>query len=359
MYQLNPGSWISPLLMIVGSVTILLAVAMALVQKDFKRLLSYHAISQVGYMVLGIGTALPIGIVGGIFHMINHAMYKSCLFLTGGAVEKQTGTTDLAKLGGIGRKMPVTFICFIIAAAAISGVPPLNGFFSKEMVYDASLERNVLFYVAALLGSFLTAASFLKLGHSAFLGKRDPSNDRVKEAPLSMLVPMVVIAGMCVLFGVCNWLPLNNLVEPVVRQAGRMGSATTFAGWPLSTMLVVLTCVSLIGALVNHVIGAKLTGSGLHAVDHVQYAPGLGTIYDKAGKRWFDPYDIGLTIVGGIAFVAWKIDRAIDWLYDGLTVFVTYTLGKGVRMAHTGNYALYILWAVVGAAAVLIYLAAA
>ena len=91
LFTLVPGSWVSVVLMIVGAVTIILAVMMALVQKDYKRLLSYHAISQVGYMVLGIGTALPIGIVGGLFHMVNHAMYKSCLFLTGGAVEKQAG----------------------------------------------------------------------------------------------------------------------------------------------------------------------------------------------------------------------------------------------------------------------------
>ena len=90
--------------MIIGSITILVAVMMALVQKDYKRLLSYHAISQVGYMVLGIGTCLPIGIVGGLFHMINHALYKSCLFLTGGSVEKQAGTTSLEKLGGLAGK---------------------------------------------------------------------------------------------------------------------------------------------------------------------------------------------------------------------------------------------------------------
>ncbi len=141
--------------MIIGAATILFAVMMALIQKDFKKLLSYHAISQVGYMILGIGTGLPAGIVGGLFHMINHAMYKSCLFLTGGSVEKQAGTTDLKKLGGIGRLMPVTFICFIIAAAAISGVPPLNGFFSKELVYDGALERHWIFYAAALSAHFL------------------------------------------------------------------------------------------------------------------------------------------------------------------------------------------------------------
>ena len=176
MFKLDAGSWISTLLMAIGAITILLAVMMALVQKDYKRLLSYHAVSQVGYMILGIGTCLPIGIVGGLFHMINNALYKSCLFLTGGSVEKQTGTTDLAKLGGIWVKMPVTFLCFVITAVSISGVPPFNGFFSKELIYDAALERGTVFYLAAILGTFLTAASFLKLGHAAFLGKISESN---------------------------------------------------------------------------------------------------------------------------------------------------------------------------------------
>ncbi|MFA6079238.1 MAG: proton-conducting transporter membrane subunit, partial [Candidatus Omnitrophota bacterium] len=124
MFKLEHNSWVSTMLMTIGAITIIAAVMMALVQKDYKRLLSYHAISQVGYMILGIGTLVPAGIVGGLFHMINNALYKSCLFLTGGSVEKQTGTTDLAKLGGLGKKMPVTFICYLITAAAISGVPP-------------------------------------------------------------------------------------------------------------------------------------------------------------------------------------------------------------------------------------------
>ena len=91
---LDSHSWVSLMLMIIGCVTIVAAVMMALVQKDYKRLLSYHAISQVGYMILGIGTCLPVGIIGGLFHMINNALYKSCLFLTGGAVERQAGTTN-------------------------------------------------------------------------------------------------------------------------------------------------------------------------------------------------------------------------------------------------------------------------
>ena len=139
LFELTPQSWLSTMLMVIGSTTILLAVLMALVQKDYKRLLSFHAISQVGYMILGIGTAVPIGIVGGLFHMINHAMYKSCLFLTGGAVERQAGSTDLASLGGIGRKMPVTFACFIVAAASISGVPRLMASSQRSLYTTAHL----------------------------------------------------------------------------------------------------------------------------------------------------------------------------------------------------------------------------
>ena len=200
MFKLSAGSALSTVLMWVGIVTIILAVMMALIQKNYKRLLSYHAISQVGYMILGIGTAIPAGIVGGLFHMINHAIYKSGLFLTSGAVEKQVNTTNLEELGGLGRKMPITFICFIITAASISGVPPFNGFFSKELVYDAALERGLLFYLAAIAGSFFTAASFLKLGHSAFLGAPSESSAKAREVKWQMLLPMVIISGFCVMF---------------------------------------------------------------------------------------------------------------------------------------------------------------
>src|SRR4030042_5389712 len=113
---------------------------MSLIQHDLKRLLGYHAVSQVGYMVLGIGTGNPIGIAGGLFHMLNHAIYKSCLFLSGGSVEKKAGTTELDKLGGFAKIMPITFVTFVIASLAISGVPPFNGFASKWMIYQGIIE---------------------------------------------------------------------------------------------------------------------------------------------------------------------------------------------------------------------------
>ncbi|MBU4198903.1 MAG: NADH-quinone oxidoreductase subunit L [Verrucomicrobia bacterium] len=352
IFVLTPLSWLSPLLMIIGSITILLAVMMALIQKDYKRLLSFHAISQVGYMILGIGTAVPVGIVGGLFHMINNVIYKSGLFLTGGAVEKQAGATDLAKLGGLGTRMPVTFLCFIILAASISGVPPFNGFFSKELVYDGALEAGRTwhvgwtFYAAALLGSFFTAASFLKLGHAAFLGKPNTDPAKVREAPMTMLIPMIIITALCILFGVWNALPLERLIQPILGEHRLEGH--TFAGWPASMTLVILTVVVLVGAFLNHLWGAKRSGSGLGAADHIHYAPGLHPLYDRAERRLFDPYEIGLKITNGIARIAWGIDRGIDYLYDTAAVKITYALTNGIRKAHTGSLFAYLSWSLAG-----------
>jgi NADH-quinone oxidoreductase subunit L len=357
LFLLHPDSGVSMLLMVIGAVTILLAVMMALIQKDYKRLLSYHAISQVGYMILGIGTAVPVGIVGGLFHMINHALYKSCLFLTGGSVEKQAGTTDLAKLGGIGRAMPVTFVCFIITACAISGVPPLNGFFSKELVYDGALERGWIFYAAALLGSFFTAASFLKLGHAAFLGKASDANRKVKEAPWAMLVPMITIASLCVFFGIFNALPLNNLIQPILGEHRLEGHH--FAGWPHNTFLVVMTVVVIAGAVLNHWFGVKAKGSGLKAVDHIHYAPVLSGIYDKAEKRFFDPYDIGLKLVDVLARALNWLDRAVDWIYEALTVRLVLGFAESIKGLHNGNYSRYLAWSMVGMLLVVVYLMSA
>ena len=352
MFKLTPDSWISTLMMIIGSITIIFAVMMALIQKDYKRLLSYHAISQVGYMILGIGTAVPIGIVGGLFHMINHAMYKSGLFLTAGAVEKQTGTTDLKKLGGLGSKMPITFGVFIVAAASISGVPPFNGFFSKELIYDGALERGLIYYIIAVAGSFFTAASFLKLGHSVYVGKIKDEYRNVKEAPVTMLVPMIVIALVCILFGVYNALPLNNLIQPILGEHRLEG--LNFSGFPSNIMLIIVTGVVLIAAFLNHLYGVKKTGGGLGAVEHIHHAPVLSWIYDKAEKRYFDPYDIGLKIVGFISKIFFKVDRAVNWFYDVFIVKVTYFFHGVIKKAHNGHYAMYLSWSLAGTVIIII-----
>lgn len=354
IFRLEEHSWASTVMMIVGAVTILAAVLMALVQKNYKKLLSYHAISQVGYMILGIGTMTPVGIVGGLFHMINNAMYKSCLFLTGGAVEKEAGTTDLEKLGGLGIKMPITFACFIITALSISGVPPFNGFFSKELVYDGALERGRIFYIAAALGSFFTAASFLKLGHAAFLGKLDNRNLKVKEAPWFMLIPMILIAAGCVLFGLYNKLPIDGMIMPALGNA--IHATHRFSGFPTNMALVVGTIVVLALALINHIYGVKKTGKGLGAVDHIHYAPGLSFVYDKAEKGYLDPYNIGRWFVGSAALVLSSLDKITDFFYNNVVVWSADAVSLALRRAHNGSHKMYMAWALLGTVIAMIFL---
>ncbi|MDD2220691.1 MAG: proton-conducting transporter membrane subunit [Clostridia bacterium] len=357
-YAVAPGSTMSIVMMTIGSLTIVLAVAMALIQKDYKRLLSYHAISQVGYMVLGIGTCIPVGVVGGLFHMLNHAMYKCCLFLTGGSVEKQTGTTDLRKLGGLGKYMPITMICFIVAACSISGVPPFNGFISKELIFHASFEMGEvmggaawLFFIAAVLGAFLTAASFLKLGHAAFFGKpADEELKKTKEAPAAMLLPMLVLAAGCVLFGVYNQLPLQSLVEPSL--GGFLDHS--HAGFPAFSILVVISLSVLLLSVINHIFGVKRTGWGLGAVDHIHYAPGLHFIYNRAEEHFFDPFDIVMLVIKGFAWVAFAVDRFNDWIYNTFFVKVYTGCSNGLRILNNGSSSRYLAWSFSGVALLII-----
>ncbi|MEI8344933.1 MAG: complex I subunit 5 family protein [Candidatus Omnitrophota bacterium] len=354
MFNLKPGSGLSVLLMSLGAVTILIAVLMALVQKNFKRLLAYHAVSQVGYMVLGIGTAMPVGIVGGLFHMINHTLYKSGLFFSSGCVERQTGTTDLEKLGGLARRMPVTTVCFLVCAAAISGVPPLNGFFSKELVYDAAFERHWIFYLAAVAGSFFTAVSFLKLGHAAFFGKCAEACKKVVEAPIAMLAPLILIALTCVGFGVFNSLPLNVFIVPAVGIQRLHGHQ--FGGWPAGPQwLVLMTIVVLALAAAHHALGVRLKGSGLKSADIFCQLPGLKTVYEKAKHRAFDPYEIGLRATTFFSQCLWRIDRLINAFYDTVVPSSVRLLSQGVRFCHNGSYRRYVGWAL-GAAGLVMFI---
>jgi NADH-quinone oxidoreductase subunit L len=351
MFRMQPQSWASYTLMTIGAITIILAVMMALVQKDYKKLLSYHAISQVGYMVLGIGTAIPAGIVGGIFHMINNALYKSGLFLTAGSVERQAGTTDLEKLGGLGWKMPVTFACFIITALSISGVPPFNGFASKELIYDGAIERGSIFYLAAVIGTFLTAASFLKLGHAVYLGRAKGGNASVKEAPVRMLLPAIIIAAVCILFGLMSSIPIN-LILPVLK--GYVPAHEIITGFAPNRPLIMVTIALLLCALLNHIYGVLRTGSGLKAVDHIHYAPILRPIYDKAEKGKFDPYNIGMGLVGVFAAISVRCDKAINWIYDSLSVKTAYSAADAIKRLHDGSYKTYLIWSVAAAAIIII-----
>jgi multicomponent Na+:H+ antiporter subunit D len=184
-----------------GGVMCLYGVAFALLQNDVRKLLSYHIVSQVGYMVAGIGIGTYIGINGGIAHVFNHILYKALLFMCMGAVIYATGKHNLTELGGLAKKMPITMITCIIAAFSISGVPGFNGYVSKGMIiHAAELEEMHILALALMLGSVGTFLSFLKLTYFTFFKKNDEI--QAKEAPVPMLIAMSAVAFLCVAIGV-------------------------------------------------------------------------------------------------------------------------------------------------------------
>jgi len=336
--------------MTLGAVTILFPVFAALVQKDYKKLLSFHAISQVGYMVMGIGTNVALGVAGGVWHMLNHSMYKSTLFLTGGSVEKQTGTTDLRLLGGLGKKMPLTALCAFIAAASISGIPPLNGYFSKELVYHGARETGLwIFVIAAMLGSTLTLVSFLKLTFTTYLGQKKQALEETKEAHWTMLVPMLIIAAGCVLFGVYNQLPIKLFIQPLISAPGVPFSSVEVAqhSW-LVTPVTLLALGFLALGFVAFFVGRARTHESLTAMDYVHDAPVLRTLYDWSEKRYFDIYEQGVRFLRWLAGLVFRyIERTADWLVEG-TAWLGVAIGQRVRRLHTGLLAVYLSWLVFG-----------
>jgi len=331
VFRLVPNSPISILLLIIGSVTIIAAVMGALVQHDLKKLLSFHAVSQVGYMILGIGTGIPVAIAGGLFHMLNNAVYKSLLFLTGGAVEKQTGTTELKRLGGLAKFMPLTFFSALIAALSISGVPPFNGFVSKWMIYQGVIELGktspywIIWLIAAMFGSALTLASFMKIIHAAFLGQWADLTSRAKEVPWTMWLPMVTLALLCVIFGVFAYaLPLAYFILPAVKGVRYFG----FFSPTLATLLII---AGLLAGVVIYLIGrvrvtaiskpAYIGGeildektikvSGVDFYNTIKEWGPLRILYRISERRAFDVYEIGSKITFGLS-------GALKWLHNGI-----------------------------------------
>ncbi len=234
---LSTNGWI---LIVFAVLTIFVGVTMALVQSDIKRLIAYGAVSQIGYMLLGVGVglvrratlvaggaaltdsadALDFGFVamqGGIFHMLNDAACIGLLFLTTGAVVRASGTRDLNKMGGLAHRMMWTTVFFIIGAFALAGVPPFNGFASKFLIYEASFQLSPFLSVIAILSSIMLLAVFVKAFQGAFLGSKEGLPPTAGEAPLGMLIPMAFLALVVIALGLFPGFFVDKIVTPAAK----------------------------------------------------------------------------------------------------------------------------------------------
>jgi formate hydrogenlyase subunit 3/multisubunit Na+/H+ antiporter MnhD subunit len=184
-------------------------------------LLAFHTVSQIGYMMLGIGLGTPLGIAAGLFHCLNHGLFKGGLFLCAGAVQHSCGTRDMDKLGGLGSKMPHTMQIWLICAAGIAGVPLFNGFVSKWMLYNAALEvHQPMLALIPWVGSILTVFSFLKATSGVFLGSEGSATEHAHEVNWTMTAGGGILAAGCILLGVAPQLAITYLLNPLLPALG-------------------------------------------------------------------------------------------------------------------------------------------
>ncbi len=220
------------ILVVLGLLSMIAGAFLAIGQWDFKRLLAYSSISQIGYVVLGLGLGglilakggnlayASLAIFGGLFHLVNHAVYKSLLFLTSGSVQMSTGTRQMKEMGGLAQKMPVTRATATIASASIVGIPPFSGFWSKLILVIAAIQSGFIWVAAIIVFvSLCTLIMYLKVQRYVFLGELPENLQQTKENTGSMLVAMISLACLCLLMGLLLLVPdlKAAILDPAVK----------------------------------------------------------------------------------------------------------------------------------------------
>jgi len=346
IFKLPPVMYL--ILISLGALTVITAVMMALIQRNGRKLLGYDAVSQAGYMIMGVGSGSILAIIGGLFHMVNYTIIKSNLFLSFGSIEKQTGTDNLDKLGGLGRKMPLTFITSLIGAFAISGVPPFNGFYSKWFIYQGIIDMArtasqgfqiwlIVCLILAVFGSVLTLAVFMKYIHAIFLGRRPKELDNVQKAPANQWIATGILATLCIVFGLfAMQLPIKHFILPVINEYGL--EVPVMLGYYNPTLILLLFgSVLLLGLLiywgVRKVRFDEIYLGGMDALEHfrvtgtefyneIRNMKPLKGIYDGAEKKYFDIYDVSSRC--------------------------SFSITRFFKAIHNGQLQLYNLWIVLG-----------
>jgi len=248
-----PAAW-GQSLMWIGTVTMAVGVMYAMVQTDLKRMLAFSTVSQIGYMMMGIGIGTPLAITAGLLHCLNHGFFKGGLFLTAGSVQHASGTRDMNKLGGLAGKMPQTTLSWLIGVGSMMGIPLMSGFASKWMLYAAALQAGwAVPAMVAWAASLGTVFLGVKATSAVFLGPTTENTKDAHESPPTMIWGMGFLAAGSVVLGVAPQLAVNYFLNPILMALG-MGTGvhvtwlglSADAGSFSSTGGLVLALVSLV-----------------------------------------------------------------------------------------------------------------
>ena len=337
---------------IVGAATALFAATIGLVQNDIKRVLAYSTISQLGYMFLGCGVA---AYSAAIFHLVTHAFFKALLFLAAGSVIHAIGgEQDLRKMGGLWKKLPVTFAVTTVGVLAITGFFPFAGFFSKDAILYAAFVQGgsgrVLWFVG-LVTALLTSFYMFRLWYLAFLGESRSQDVRPHESPWSMLGPLVILAALSIAGG---WIGIDRFAAFMAPSVGARTTNASSAHLEL-ILSIVAVAVALLGWLVADLLyrqkptrPAELAGA---------YPAGYKLL---TNKYYVDEF-YGATVVKPLLatstyFLDWVVDKALlggaAWLLGGTATFA----GALLQRWQSGNLRSYAAWLAAGAAAVLLFI---
>ncbi len=357
MYSIAPWphAW-NILVMTLGCITILVGAIFALAQTDMKRLLAYSTISQLGYIITALGLGTNLGVAAGLFYCLSHGLFKGTLFLCAGAVQHATGTRDMRRLGGLATRMPWTARIWLIAAAAIIGVPLTNGFVAKWLLLDAALNANqIVVVIVAWVVSVITAVYMLKATVSVFYGDMPAwlKEAKVHDAEPSMLAGMGILGGLCLVFGLAPQILFKSLVAPAINALGfnwevtltYLGLQTTSAGVQVTLGAGIAVVAMIAGWLVYSLTrsGKTQTASagvftggdplpetaGMTAVDFTELAEtNFGPVY-----RFTDPDRIYIPIWNGIRTLAEGLEKLLHPISDHYALVATCLLTLVVFIA--------------------------
>jgi multicomponent Na+:H+ antiporter subunit A len=266
--QAGGFAWGNESLMWVGTVTMAIGVMYAMVQNDLKRMLAFSTVSQIGYMMMGIGIGTPLAIVAGLLHCLNHGFFKAGLFLTAGSVQHASGTRDMNQLGGLAQKMPKTTLSWLIGVGSMMGIPLMSGFASKWMLYAAALQAGwavpAMVAWAASLGTVFFGA---KATSAVFLGPLTKATKDAHESPPTMIWGMGLLAAGSVILGVAPQLAVNYLLNPILGALKLNAVQVTWFGLSADA-----GSFSTIGGLVLAVVSLILGGL-IYAIAYVSRQP--------------------------------------------------------------------------------------